>query len=197
MYIFDLQTSDTPDPVDYFIYELTVTINRNSTPIDYAYQKMAQIANDINRKTYFFTRKYHKKRGTHSKVEYSYFNYCVEYHMQLDINKPRYPHIHAQIFLPVLLDNQQFNNWIKEFQRKYGRTSLFCTNKEDKMHKNDHFEGRWSEYLKKDKIQNEANGMQHYFTVRTPIYTNSFVEKEPTTNLMLEMNHGRTILNYL
>jgi len=193
----DLITGDQPPPDDYFIYEVTVTINRNSTPLEYAYDKMGQIVLDINRKVYFNTRKFHLKKGTHNSINYAYFNYCIEYHNQEDINKPRYPHIHAQAFLPVLLDNQQFNNWTKELLRKYGRTTIFCTNKEDKWHENDHFKGRWSEYLKKDIKTNEVNGKKHYFQIRTPIYTNSFIEREPTTNLMLEMTPGRTILNYL
>lgn len=65
------------------------------------------------------------------------------------------PHVHATVVMFHRLKPMTQHNWEQFFRRNYGKTTIYYTGKNDKWHKNDHFEGPWSEYLKKD-------GIEHY-----------------------------------
>lgn len=84
-----------------------------------------------------------KRSGVSNKF---YFNYVVERH------ENGWPHIHGTLFTLDRIKPQTLANWEASFGRKYGRTAVWATGLQDKIHKNDHFEGTWQNYLHKEGV---------------------------------------------
>lgn len=85
--------------------------------------------------------------------------YAVEYHTN------GYPHLHAQILTGMSIHPEDQRSIHQRLCRRYGKSQWYQTGEEDYLHINDKYpEGiLWSQYIQKDKLQNEENGQQHYF----------------------------------
>lgn len=87
-----------------------------------------------------------------------HLRYCVEYH------KDGYPHVHFQVLASSPICPQTQHNIHARLCRRYGKSHWWQTGEEDKFHENDHFAGLWSEYLIKDREENnKENNMEHYY----------------------------------
>jgi len=132
-----------PDkPLELFVYEHTQTFNSYYT-LTKALNYCATVALD-------YLTSHAKKDGGDL-----YFNYCIEYH------ENGRPHLHFQVFRQEDLEAQTLRNIDGQMSRKYGKPYTVPTDKEDKYHAKSDM--KWSEYIKKDIIKNEANGQKHYF----------------------------------
>lgn len=80
--------------------------------------------------------------------EMAYFNIVKEY------QKNGAPHIHGTFLFNKRMMNPTLTNWEQFFTRLYGKSTIYYTGKYDKIHKNDHFNGTWTNYLKKDNPEN-------------------------------------------
>lgn len=74
------------------------------------------------------------------------FNYVVEYQSN------GYPHIHGTILTNDVIKPIALANLESLMKRKYGRTEVYATGNRDRVHKNDHFEGTWQQYLCKEGV---------------------------------------------
>lgn len=139
LYDFDLFNVYTKD---YYRYEFTVTYNpRFIYSIEYAESMTHYVIKDI-----FDMAKRNSKIKRENSYNPFFFNYVVEHH------ENGYPHIHGTLFTYLHLMPQTLANWESKFYRKYGKTQVWATGLVDKVHKNDHFQGTWQEYLRKDNI---------------------------------------------
>lgn len=126
--------NDPPARLPYFRYEFTVTYNPKwIESVDYAESLTDYVIDDIRR----FLR---RNCDSNSNL----YNYVVEY------QKNGMPHIHGTIFNEHRFKSQTLENLEKSLQRKYGKTMIYSTGHIDKIHKNDHFNGSWQEYLSKE-----------------------------------------------
>jgi len=120
-------------------YEVTVTFNpkwySDLTDMESAY-------NDIIEKLII------KAHSALNQNESCHFNYVKEYQSN------GAPHMHGTLMFYHRLTNSRLTNWEQFFQRLYGKTQIWYTGDKDKIHKNDHYEGPWSGYLKKDNPEN-------------------------------------------
>lgn len=138
---------------DLYRYEFTVTFNPKFIfSIDYAHTMLPEVIHDIFQ---LGCRVSKKKRSDYTNS--FLFNYTVEYH------KNGYPHIHGTLLLQDPLQPVTCQNWQSKFYRKYGKTDVWATGQTDKIHKNDHFEGPWSQYLKKEGQVTYYRYDQNYF----------------------------------
>lgn len=64
------------------------------------------------------------------------------------------PHFHGTVLLPSRMANSTITNWEQFFKREYGKTTIYYTGLNNKVHNNDHFNGTWYEYLFKDNPEN-------------------------------------------
>ena len=134
---------------DCFRLEFTCTFDQRMIySIDYAMTVIPYVMQDIHK----FTMRNSKTRKINDQFfrfdDYGY-NYCIEY------QKNGYPHIHGTIFLKKQLKLGSHHNFEAVMRRKYGRAQLWATGKEDRVHNNDHFNGTWQEYIKKEsKVSN-------------------------------------------
>lgn len=123
-----------------FRYEFTITYNPKYVySAEYALSMTDYVMKDV----YDFCRR-RSKRFRGDTYDSFYFNYCVEF------QKNGYPHIHGTMFTGDHIPPQALANFESKMYRKYGRTDVYATGKVDKMHKNDHFDGTWQEYIRKE-----------------------------------------------
>lgn len=129
-------------------YEVTVTFNQQYWTLSNALHSIPQVLADII-----------KPIIRVNSLNQFQIAYCVEYHAN------GYPHLHAQILNPIEIHPEDQRNIHQRLCRRYGKSQWYQSGLEDKIHINDKFpEGiKWSEYIKKDIEQNQANGQRHYF----------------------------------
>jgi len=119
---------------DVYRYEITVTYNpKYIDTIEYAETMTDYVHHDLQR--------FLQRQST--VCDYKY-NYVVEHH------ENGYPHIHGTLYSYLRIKPESLFNLEKSLQRKYGRSSIWATDKTDKIHHNDHFTGTWQEYLHKE-----------------------------------------------
>lgn len=129
-----------------YYYEFTVTFNMSYWSLADAMESVPQIIADVLkpviRSTDTFT-----------------IRYSVEYH------KNGMPHVHGQVSsgFPLHPDIQRAIH--QRLIRRYGRSQWFQTGIEDKVHVNESYPDGipWSEYIIKDVVLNEKNGLRHYY----------------------------------
>lgn len=126
----------------YYRYEFTVTYNPKFI---YSKEYAETMTHYVIKDVYDMAKRNSKVKR---KQEYNpfFFNYVVEY------MKNGYPHIHGTLFTYLHLMPQTLANWESKFYRKYGKTEIWATGLEDRIHKNDHFNGTWQQYLCKEGI---------------------------------------------
>lgn len=159
-------------PSDLYKYEITITFNPKYYPLGKACDYIKVVIKDIISASCRFiaseNRRIHREGYSADKFfNEHYIEYCVEYHNKDDKEgKLHYPHIHATLHSQVDISATKLYGLEQSLRKKYGRTSIYHTDTEDKLHHNDHFKGLWSEYLKKDIAINEVNGKRHYFKIK-------------------------------
>lgn len=77
--------------------------------------------------------------------DHVYLNYVIEY------QKNGMPHIHGTLMTETRLTNVSMHNWEQFLNRYYGKSQIWYTGCQNKLHKNDHFEGNWQQYLVKEQ----------------------------------------------
>jgi len=135
-------------------YEFTVTYNpQRIHSIDYAKTLTHHVITDVVR---FTSRASKPKKGTrvYDNIDSYYFNYVVEY------TKTGWPHIHGTMSTPNVIPPISQDNFEKMCGRKYGKTMLWATGHQDRVHYDNDGEckGTWQEYIKKE-------GVPKYFLV--------------------------------
>lgn len=86
-----------------------------------------------------------------------HLRYCVEYLK----TSPYYPHVHFQVQTDYMIDPSIQQQIHGRNCRRYGRSQWFQTGTEDRYHENSKM--LWSEYIKKERVENEKSGLQHYY----------------------------------
>lgn len=166
-YITDIyENQELIIPKGLYRYELTITFNQRFYPLGKACDYVRIIIKEIMNASYRFisaeNRKIFKEyRNNDRFLTEHYLEYCVEYH-----KTNAYPHIHATLHSQVDIDAEKLFRLQQTLRKKYGRTDIYYTDTEDRIHENDHFKGYWSEYLIKDIEENEINGKRHYFKIK-------------------------------
>ena len=94
-----------------------------------------------------------KSATTISKNEHIFINYVKEY--QENGN----PHLHGTIMTQERITPSLQGSWEQMLKRWYGKSEIWYTGSGNKYHKNDHFEGSWQQYLKKDNPENYESVM--------------------------------------
>jgi hypothetical protein len=121
-------------------YEITISLNPKFAPSkSIGYDLIEEALNEIvklSNKHCFNKNDRHHARWM--------FEYVVEH------QKNGMPHLHLTLCLPRKLTTLNQNNWERKFVRMFGISTIYYTGMEDKIHKNDHFEGPWSLYLRKE-----------------------------------------------
>lgn len=157
---------DIPDYL--YKYEITITFNPKFYPLGKACSYVKKAIYEVVKASNRYIAMENKKRYKEGRefVSKHFIEYCVEYHNKDDKEgKLHYPHVHATLHSEVDIDATKLYRLEQNLRNKFGRTTIYYTDIEDKYHKNDHFEGLWSEYLLKDVIENEVNGKRHYFKI--------------------------------
>lgn len=126
-------------------YEVTVTMNPKFYTLEKATRYMKSIASDV------------MSDFLRLSSGIGFVQYCVEY------QENGMPHIHFNIIIETDIEAISLNNLKSKYTRSYGKTKIYYTGNEDKLHHNDHYHGTWSNYLNKEVNANEVNGKQHYF----------------------------------
>lgn len=138
----------------FFRYEITVTLNpKYIHSNDYAETMVPHIVNDVFKAGLRMS----QHKGWYSDFE---FNVVKEY------QKNGMPHIHGTILTESPILPTKLMNTEQLFKRKYGKTVIWATGHRDHHHINDHFDGTWQEYLRKDDIPK-------YYRF-TELFTNTF-----------------------
>jgi hypothetical protein len=145
-YPFDI---DYEIPEDLYKYELTITFNPNYYPLGKACNSVKAVIREIMRASARFisaeNKKILKELGQDASfVKKHYLEYCVEYHKPKEEGRLHYPHIHGTLHSEVDIPMTKLEGLVSTLRRKFGRTTLYYTDQEDRIHENDHFKGKWS-----------------------------------------------------
>lgn len=84
------------------------------------------------------------------------FNYVVEYQSN------GYPHLHGTMFTYERIKPQSLLNLEQCLKRKYGKSMIYSTGKNDKVHTNDHFTGTWQQYIHKEQQPKYFGGVFNF-----------------------------------
>lgn len=137
-----------------FFYEWTLTFSPNYwvpyITIDKIPDVLLQVVKDFARHIIYFD-----------------IAYSIEYHSK---GSNKNPHIHIAICCyDEMLKSESLFSLSQKYNRKYGRNSLYFTGEEMRKHNINKNEGEpeimgtWLDYLKKDVVKNEENGLKHYY----------------------------------
>jgi len=165
-YITDIyENQDLLIPEGLYRYEITTTFNPRFYPLgkacDYIRIVIREIINSSSRFISAENKKLFREYGDNNRfLKNHYLEYSVEYH------KNGYPHIHAILHTEVDISAEKLFRFQQTLRKKFGKSDIYYTDTEDRIHENDHFVGKWSEYLKKEVEQNEVNGKRHYFKIK-------------------------------
>lgn len=80
--------------------------------------------------------------------EIAYYNIVKEYQQN------GAPHLHGTFLFNKRMTNTNLTNWEQFFTRIYGKSAIYYTGIKNKIHKNDHYNGSWQNYLLKDNPEN-------------------------------------------
>lgn len=137
------------------IYEFTITFGRYWSLIQITRYGIVQAINYIIRGIF--------KEGINFTLDYS-----IEYH------ENGRQHIHGHILADEDIDPAVQGRLVGTLNRKFGRTQWYQTENIDMEHvKTDKqtgeiiFQGKWSEYIRKEIIQNNQSGCIHGYSIST------------------------------
>lgn len=126
-----------------FFYEFTITFNPQYWRLGNAMASVGQAIADVCKP---IIRDDHKFQ----------LDYSIEYH------ENGMPHIHGQVITEWDIHPEIQRNIHQRLCRRYGRSQWFQTGLEDMFHTTSGM--KWSEYIRKDVLKNQVNGMKHFYS---------------------------------